>query len=90
MDLQTQIDEINRQLAQLRDTTTIPLEVDGAFRDRFKLSSFAVLKTQSDKSAGAENVTTSAGGGNTVLGAPDGFLVYVSDTGTPYYFPYYT
>ena len=39
MDVQAQIDELKARLDALESSTTIPLPVDQAFRDRFKIPS---------------------------------------------------
>ena len=89
MNYQEQINALKAEIELLKNTTSIPYEIDAAFRNRLNIDLLAKLLTQTDKSATAENVTTSAGGGNIVLGAPDGFLVYTDSTATARYIPFY-
>ena len=89
MDIQEQIADLQRQLDALKSATSIPYEIDQAFRNRFNLSSFASLAASS-KAAGAENVGIDEAGvaTHTVLGAPDGFRQF-SVGGSTLHFPYF-
>lgn len=101
--LQRQIDELQKQIDTLKSSTTIPFDIDGAFRKRLGIESLVTDREldayiiASSKSASSENVTavTSVNfvaetvGTNTVLDNPDGFLQIVI-SGTTYYLPYFT
>lgn len=88
-ELQRQINILTKRLDALTNTQTIPLEVDRAFRERFR-DSLGTLST-STKSASSENQAVDEGGTDTysVLGAPDGFDQR-SENGIIKYYPYYT
>ena len=93
--LEQRITELENKIKSLTSSTTIPLEIDGAFRKRFDLNNFSKVLVSS-KSATSENknaVMTVNFSGETVttdsvLDNPDGFL-QVNINGTVYYLPYY-
>lgn len=72
----------------LKSSSTIPYEVDGAFRNRFATSLGLVV---SSKGADTEDVTVNESGSSTytVMDDPDGFLE-VNINGTVYYLPYFS
>jgi uncharacterized protein YigA (DUF484 family) len=94
--LQEQINKLQEEINKLKSTTSIPFEVDNAFRDRFGIADFAKIVVSS-KSATSENVTAVTSVDflgestltNTVLDNPDIYL-QVMLNGTMYYFPAYT
>lgn len=95
--LQRQIDELQKQLDTLKSSTTIPFDIDKAFRKRFDLDNMidqreldAYIITSS-KSATSENQAVDEAGAATysVLKKPDGFVEIVI-SGTTYYLPYFT
>jgi hypothetical protein len=88
-DLLKRIEALEAEIIALKNTTTIPREVDQAFRDRFGLVNYAIL-AGSLKSASSENQSVDEAGIATysVLKPPDGFRQFVVG-GTPLYFPYY-
>lgn len=73
----------------LMSSTTIPQNIDGAFRKRFNLDDVSRVK-KSSKGATTENKTVNEAGTDTysVLKSPDGFLE-VNINGVTYYIPYY-
>lgn len=72
-----QLREIYAFMKSLMSSTTIPLPVDNAFRDR--LSNLSEIISLSSKSSTSENQAVDEGGsGNySVLGTPDEFLKVV-------------
>lgn len=84
---ESKLNEVFDFIQSLKSSTSIPFEVDGAFRDRFgDLAGLAL----SAKVATTENQAVDEGGSATynVLKEPDGFLE-VAINGTTYYLPYY-
>lgn len=88
LQLKQRIEKLEEELNKLRSSTTIPFEVDRAFRDRFK-NILAI--SVSAKGASTEDQAVDEGGSATysVMGDPDGFL-QVSIAGTIYYLPYFS
>lgn len=88
--LKKDIEELKRTVDALRSSTTIPLEVDAAFRKRFGIKDFSKLST-STKSATSENQAVNEAGAASysVLKAPDGFDERL-DGSTVKYYPYFT
>ena len=88
-DLQRQINELKAEIDKLKNTTTIPLEVDRAFRDRFNMDNFTVLAT-STKTVLSESQSVDEAGTDTydVLKPPAGFRQFFVG-GTALYIPYY-
>jgi hypothetical protein len=86
-ELLNRVSKLERELNALKSSSTIPFEVDRAFRDRFR--DILVLNVSS-KNASSEDQAVDEGGISTyaVLGDPDGFLEVII-AGTPYYLPYY-
>ncbi len=74
-------------IQSLKNATTIPFDVDGAFRDRLSDSLDLMVST---KGANSEDQAVDEGGSATydVLGDPAGFLE-INIAGTVYYLPYY-
>jgi len=91
--LQQQINDLKAELNKLKSSTTIPYDVDRAFRDRFR--DILVLK-ESVKTASSEDATVVSSvdfglqtvGTDAVLNSPTGFIETVI-AGTNYYIPYY-
>lgn len=82
------LNEVYELVQSLKNSTTIPLEVDAAFRTRLtELSGLSV----SGKSATSEDVSINEAGAalHTVLDDPDGFLE-IQIAGSTYYLPYYS
>lgn len=86
-DLQRQLNELKDWKASLERSSTIPLSIDQAFRERFKNNKLLT----STKSATSENQAVDEGGASTysVLKAPDGFVEVYLDDGTLIYLPYF-
>lgn len=89
-ELLDKINDIQRQLDELKASSTIPLDVDAAFRSRFGIDSLSSL-ISSTKSATSENQAVNEGGSASysVLKAPDGFL-QVQISGVTYFIPIFT
>lgn len=97
-ELLQRIETLEAKLKKLESTTTIPLEVDRAFRARLGLEDLASLDyvnglaipAVSAKGADTEDVSVNEAGAGTyaVMGDPDGFLE-VPIAGTTYYVPYF-
>lgn len=84
--LKLEIEELKKFNKSLTNTTTIPFEVDGAFRKRLS----NLLLTVSNKVATSENQSVNESGAGTysVLGIPNGFL-QVNINNSIRYIPYY-
>lgn len=84
----TQMEGINTFIQSLKASTTIPFEVDRAFRDRFR--DILTLSVSSSKTADSEDVTVNEGGSSSyaVMNDPVGFLEFTI-AGTVYYVPYF-
>jgi len=85
--IQGQIKILEGFKKSLESFTTIPFNVDKAWRERFK--DIVGLKV-STKDLDSEDQAVNEGGAGTydVLGDPDGFLEFTVQ-GTTYYIPYY-
>lgn len=81
------LNEVYESIQNLKSSSTIPFDVDGAFRDRLAGS---LGLTVSSKGATEENQAVDEAGSGTysVLGVPSGFLE-INISGTTYYLPYY-
>ncbi len=90
LQLKLQVEDLQREVSSLKNTTTIPYEVDTAFRDRFEIASYAKL-TASSKTAASETQAVSESGvaSYNVAKPPDGFREFVVG-GSTLYVPYYT
>lgn len=84
---ETKLNEVYDFVQSLKNSTTIPLEVDTAFRERLTSISGLVV---SGKTASSEDVSINEGGLalHTVLDDPVGFLQIDIGSAT-YYLPYY-
>lgn len=84
--LNNRITELENQIKLLRNTTTIPFDIDRAFYERFKMVEFARL-SPSTKSATSESQSVDEAGSAsyTVLKNPDGFEERVVGGVTRYY-----
>jgi hypothetical protein len=82
------LNEVYEFTQSLKSSSSIPYDVDGAFRDRLR-NIFALYV--SSKSADSEDQSVNEAGSGTysVMGDPDGFLEITVD-GTLYYIPYFT
>lgn len=89
-ELQRQINELREQIESLKNSATIPYDVEQSMRTRLEIDTFSKIKASS-KSASSENVTVDEAGSSTypVLGIPDGFDERIDGTTTKYY-PYWT
>ena len=86
-DLARRVEQLELEIKNLKSSTTIPFEVDRAFRDRFR--DILILKPSSKNLDSEDQAVDESGSGTySVLGDPDGFLVTVV-AGTNYYIPYY-
>lgn len=87
--LESEVQELKDFIKLLQADTTIPFDVEGAFRKR--LEDLALAVTTSSKSAGSENQAVNEAGMATysVLGTPTGWLEIVLDN-TTYYIPYFS
>lgn len=88
--LQNKIDSLQQELDKLRNTTTIPFDVEQAFRFRLGINSLTRLDT-SVKTAASETQSVSEGGVSSynVAKPMDGFK-QVTIGGSTLYIPYYT
>lgn len=88
--LQDEVAQLRENLKKLENSTTIPLEVDAAFRGRLNLNSVARLSSSS-KSASSENKAVNESGSSSysVLNPPDGFL-QTKLNGSTIYLAYWT
>lgn len=95
-ELEKRIDKLEQEIQSLKSFTTIPFDVDKAFRSRFGIDNLSLIAA-SVKSASSENVTAVTGVNfiaettttNTVLDNPDIFLEVIVDN-TIYYLPAFT
>lgn len=85
--MQAELTELRAFVQSLKSSTTIPYDVDGAFRTRLGTDSDIVV---SAKDVDSEDQSVNEGGSATynVLKEPDGFL-QVTISGSVYYLPYY-
>lgn len=90
MNVEQRINELQEEINKLKYSTTIPFDVEQAFRTRLRLDSVTNLAT-SAKSATSENqsVNEAGSGSYSVLKAPNGFRQF-SSGGTTFFIPYYT
>jgi hypothetical protein len=88
-DLIHRITLLEERLKKLENSTTIPFEVEQAFRDRLRISSYSTIESDS-KSASSENQAVNEGGSATysVLKSPDRFVKVVIN-GQNRYLPAY-
>lgn len=86
--LQEQVNKLEEQWNSLTSTTTIPKEIDVAFRAR--LSNIAQTISISGTSATAHNATVNESGSSTysVMAIPTGFLT-ITINGTARDIPYF-
>jgi hypothetical protein len=85
--LQEQVNKLEQEWDKLKNTTTIPKEIDSAFRARFaNIAGIALSAT----SATAHNKTVDESGSSTydVMNKPTGFLTVVIN-GTARDIPYF-
>lgn len=91
-ELLNRIEKLESDIKKLTSSSTIPLEVDRAFRSRLNLDTFSTTDiTVSSKNADSEDVSVDEGGAGTysVMNDPDGFLELEIE-GDTYYLPYFT
>lgn len=89
-DLQRQINELKAEIEMLKADTTIPFNVEQAFRSRLRIQDLAELASSSKTAASETQAVNEAGVGSyNVAKPPDGFREYVVG-GTTLYIPYYT
>ena len=83
------LDEVYNFMQALKSSTTIPHDVDGAFRTR--LSNSLGELSVSAKGVDTEDVAVNEAGAGSyaVMNDPDGFL-QVTISGTIYYIPYFS
>lgn len=88
--LQRELEQLKERVSRLDNTTTIPLEVDQAFRDRLGIGNFAAFEP-SIKSASSENQVVNEAGSQiySVLKPPDGFR-QITVGGTTFYIAVWT
>lgn len=88
--LQSQIDSLQQELNKLRNTTTIPYEVEQAFRFRLGIDNFTQLDASSKTTASETQAVNEAGASSYNVAKPmDGFK-QVTIGGSTLYIPYYT
>lgn len=87
MNLDQQLKELKQEFEKLTASSTIPYDVEQAFRTRLDDLSLKV----SSKSSSSENQAVNEGGGASynVLKNPDGFLELQKDSQV-YYIPYFS
>lgn len=85
-ELRKEFEQMKADIQALKNTATIPYEVDSAFRDRLGIDQLGLKG--STKVATSENVSIDEGGVavKTALGAPDAFK-QMSINGTTFYIP---
>lgn len=90
MDTETRLNKIEEELELLKSFTTIPFDVESAFRARLNINDLARIIV-STKSATSENQSVNESGVSSysVLKAPDAFL-QVQVSGSTYYIPIFT
>jgi hypothetical protein len=86
-ELLARIVSLENYINSLKSASSIPLDVDSAFRERFTVASF----TTGQKGADTEDVSIDEAGAtvHTVLNDPTGFLT-VTIEGVAYNVPYYS
>lgn len=89
-ELLQRIEALEQELEALRSASTIPYDVDSAFRERFRLNNVTIA-TVSSKANDSEDQAVNEGGSGTysVLKPPDGFL-QITINNTVYYLPFFT
>lgn len=90
-ELQRQIDDLRNLVNKFFNSAEVPLELDQALRERFKLDTVPIL-ILSGKGNTSENQTVNEAGAAPVYGVlrpPDHFFEFSQD-GTTYYIPIYT
>ena len=87
--LLARIDALEQEIKNLKADSTIPYDVDQAFRKRLAISTFTPFVV-SAKGASTEDVSVNEGGASSyaVMNDPDGFLE-VTIANTVYYVPYF-
>lgn len=91
-DYEKRIDELEKIVKSLSSSTTIPLNVDGAFRKRLGIDSLSKVKLNtSTKSTTSEIITIDEAGSSIkyAQGIPDGYTQTTLSDGTIIYIPYY-
>lgn len=88
-ELLARIELLESKFIALENSTTIPLEIDRSFRDRF--GDIVASLSVSSKGVNTEDQSVNEGGSATysVMGDPDGFL-QITINGTIYYIPYFS
>lgn len=88
--LQSQIDLLQAELNKLRNTTTIPFDVEQSFRTRLKINELARLAPSAKNPSTETQIVNEAGIATySVSKPPDGFREFVVG-GSTLYIPYYT
>lgn len=87
-ELQKKIEVLEQEIQALKASSTIPFEVDTAFTDRLKLSTYSKVLLSS-KSSSSEQIAVNSASSTPVLLGPDAFL-QVTISGTIYYIPAFT
>ena len=89
-DLEKRITTLEQEMNALKASTTIPIDVDGAFRDRLGILNLALL-AESTKNPSTETQAVAEGGvaSYSVAKPVDGFREFVVG-GSVLYIPYYT
>lgn len=85
-DEKLQFEQLKAEVNALRATSTIPFDIENAFRDRLRI---ATTPTVSAKSNISESIPVNTAAGTLVQLFPDAFL-QVNVGGTTYYIPVYT
>lgn len=90
-ELKQQVKELKDWKKSLERSSSIPLNIDQSFKERF-INTLTKQVVADSKSATSENQAVDEGGVATysVLKPPDGFAKAVLDTGSTVYIPYYT
>jgi len=81
-----EFEELKAEVKALRTTSTIPFEVENAFRDRLRIAN---APTVSAKGNQTESIPVNTAAGTLVQLFPDVFLE-VTVNGVTYYIPAYT
>jgi hypothetical protein len=88
--LRQEVMELRRELNSLKANTTIPQEIEQAFRARFLLDTYASLGPSSKTAASETQAVDEAGMATySVAMPPNGFREFITG-GTVLYIPYYT
>lgn len=87
-ELQKKVDTLEKQIKLLTASSTIPFDVDKAFKTRLQIDSLAKITTSS-KSASSEQIAVNSATSTPVMLSPDAFL-QVTVSGTIYYIPVFT